>query len=320
MHAAAERRTSRWWIGLVAGAGAGFLALGVGGRLAMRWLALRQGQAPVLSLGGTITVLGAGVACGVGAAFLRSLLDRAPQLPLWARRALFALACLLVTLRGLHPVSARALAVFLPLVAGYVVLVELAWRRLGLGTAARPRREPDRPRRPFVATTVLAVAAAVAPITAASLGAQSPARTDSARVPARMPSVALPPALARVLRDYERAWRAGDARAVAALFAPDGLVLSNGRPPARGRQAIEATYAAQGGPLVLRALAFATADTVGYIIGAYGYADRGTPAAAVGQTPVPDLGKFTLTLRRERGGDGRWLIVSDMDNSNGRSP
>jgi len=30
----------------------------------------------------------------------------------------------------------------------------------------------------------------------------------------------------------------------------------------------------------------------------------------------PEDGKFTLTLRR--GADGRWLIMSDMDNSNRR--
>jgi ketosteroid isomerase-like protein len=30
----------------------------------------------------------------------------------------------------------------------------------------------------------------------------------------------------------------------------------------------------------------------------------------------PDIGKFTLTLRKDS--DGRWLIRSDMDNSNRR--
>ena len=29
-----------------------------------------------------------------------------------------------------------------------------------------------------------------------------------------------------------------------------------------------------------------------------------------------DVGKFTLTLRK--GSDGRWLIMSDMDNGNAR--
>lgn len=65
-----------------------------------------------------------------------------------------------------------------------------------------------------------------------------------------------------------------------------------------------ARYAGQGGgPLRLRALAYAPADSVGDIIGAYGYGDD-----------LADQGKFTLTLRRSAA--GRWLIASDMDNGN----
>ena len=128
---------------------------------------------------------------------------------------------------------------------------------------------------------------------------------DTAPAPA-LPSVPLPPELDRVLRDYERAWGAGDAAALAALFAEDGFVLQGGHPPVRGRTAIEAAYAGQGGgPLRLRALAAAASDTVGYIIGAYGYGDA-----------PGDMGKFTLTLRRAPGGP--WLIFSDMDNPSQR--
>jgi ketosteroid isomerase-like protein len=109
-----------------------------------------------------------------------------------------------------------------------------------------------------------------------------------------------------VLRDYESAWRARDAAALAALFAEDGFVLTGGSPPVRGRAAIEKAYTGAGGPLELRALAFATEGAIGYIVGGF--------AREKGQ---PDVGKFTLTLRR--GTDGRWLIFSDMDNSNQRS-
>lgn len=137
---------------------------------------------------------------------------------------------------------------------------------------------------------------------AAPLSAQTPGPASGA-APAPLPSVTLPPALDRVLRDYERAWRAGDAAALAALFAEDGFVLQGGRAPVRGRAAIQAAYAGQGGgPLRLRALASAVADTVGYIVGAYGYGDG-----------PGDQGKFTLTLRRAPG--GAWLIFSDMDNA-----
>lgn len=119
-----------------------------------------------------------------------------------------------------------------------------------------------------------------------------------------LPDVPLPAALDRVLRDYEQAWRRGDALALAALFAEDGLVLQSSQPPVRGRDAIRAAYAGQGGsPLRLRALAYSVDGNSGYIIGAYRY------GSAVG-----DAGKFTLTLKRS--GDGPWLIFSDMDNSN----
>ena len=121
--------------------------------------------------------------------------------------------------------------------------------------------------------------------------------------PTEFPSLALSPELERVLRDYEAAWRRGDAAGLAALFAEDGFVLQGGRAPVRGRAAIRAAYAGRGGrPLRLRALAAATADTLGYIVGVYGYGDDSG-----------DQGKFTLTLRRGPG--EQWLIFSDMDNA-----
>jgi ketosteroid isomerase-like protein len=121
--------------------------------------------------------------------------------------------------------------------------------------------------------------------------------------PQPLQSVTLPPELARVLTDYEKAWRAKDAAALARLFAEDGFVLGNGAPPVRGRAAIEKAYAGSGGPLVLRALAFATEGPVGYIIGAFAR-----------EPGAPDVGKFTLTLKKDAA--GKWLIVSDMDNGN----
>lgn len=119
------------------------------------------------------------------------------------------------------------------------------------------------------------------------------------------PSVALPAPLARVLSDYEVAWRNKDGAALAALFAEDGFVLSNGVPPVRGRARIQKHYEGQGGPLSLRALAFATEGSVGYIIGGFAR-----------QKGEPDVGKFTLTLRKDAG--DRWFIMSDMDNGNSR--
>jgi len=117
------------------------------------------------------------------------------------------------------------------------------------------------------------------------------------------PDVRLPPEFDRVLRAYEAAWKKHDAHGLAELFAADGFVLAPGHPPVRGRAAIERAYADAGGPLALRGIAFASENNVAYIIGAF--------ARHKGE---PDIGKFTLTLKRD--GKSRWLIVSDMDNSN----
>jgi ketosteroid isomerase-like protein len=137
------------------------------------------------------------------------------------------------------------------------------------------------------------------PVATSGLGQQSePAAVE-------IPSVNLPDALDRVLRDYEVAWRSRDADALASLFTGDGFVLSPGRPPVRGRDAIRQRYQGSGGELALRALAFGIEGSIAYIIGGY--------ARQMGE---PDIGKFTLTLRL--GEDGRWLIHSDMDNGNSR--
>jgi ketosteroid isomerase-like protein len=118
----------------------------------------------------------------------------------------------------------------------------------------------------------------------------------------RLPSVTLSPSVERVLRDYERAWQARDATALADLFAYDGFVLSNGAPPVRGRDAIRAEYAKAGGPLALRALEYRIDESTGYVIGAFGRSPGGE-----------DVGKFVLALVKGQG--GRWLIAADIDNS-----
>lgn len=136
---------------------------------------------------------------------------------------------------------------------------------------------------------------------AGPLLAQSP--PESAEV-TELPDAALPPDLDQVLRDYERAWRAGDAKGISSLFTEDGVLLQNHRPPIRGRPAIKAVYEGnRGSPLRLRAIAYAAGDTIGYIVGGYRYGDA-----------TQDMGKFTITLQRTRGKP--WLISSDMDSMN----
>lgn len=135
--------------------------------------------------------------------------------------------------------------------------------------------------------------------------AQTATATAAAPTPAPLPSVALPPELERVLRDYERAWAAKDTAALAGLFTPDGMALPNGFPPAPGAANIQAAYArGAGSPLFLRAIAFSTAQDLGYIIGGFAF-----------ESGKPDAGKFVLVLRKNA--DGKWRIIADMDNPNG---
>jgi uncharacterized protein (TIGR02246 family) len=117
------------------------------------------------------------------------------------------------------------------------------------------------------------------------------------------PSVNLPPELDRVLRDYERHWQASDGAALSMLFTEDGFIQRGG-PWLRGRDAIRTAYAQMArGELRLRAVGYAAADTVGYIVGAYRYGASTT-----------DGGKFVLALRRAPRGE--WKIAADLDAAN----
>jgi hypothetical protein len=121
--------------------------------------------------------------------------------------------------------------------------------------------------------------------------------------PEPLPPVALPAELERVLRDYERHWRNGNAHELAALFTEDGFVARRGG-WMRGRQALLDALQGTSSDLRLRAVAYAVDGGVGYIVGAYGYGDQSSSA---------DRGMFILTLRR--GAGGRWLIAADLDGA-----
>lgn len=122
-----------------------------------------------------------------------------------------------------------------------------------------------------------------------------------AQAPAPLPSVDLPPELDRVLRDYERHWKASNGAALSELFTGDGFIARG--PWIRGREAIRAAYSTlSGGDLRLRAVGYATSDTVGYIVGGFRYGDASI-----------DGGKFILALRRAPRGE--WKIAADLDAS-----
>lgn len=132
------------------------------------------------------------------------------------------------------------------------------------------------------------------------------AQTSTAPAAEAAPAaVTLPPALDRVLRDYEAAWRDGDGGRLASLFTPDGFAVQSGSPLARGPAAISRNITGPGGALQLTAYAYGVDGTVGYVVGGYRYP----------QTQGPG-GRFVLALKRQA--DGRWLIAADLDNSGPR--
>ena len=118
----------------------------------------------------------------------------------------------------------------------------------------------------------------------------------SCATPPGRASDALPARFEAILRSYEAAWQARDAAALTDLFTEDGWVMSSGRPPAHGHDAIAKRYQGSGGPLALRCLHWEQQGDLAIILGGYGRS-RGKP----------DSGKFTLTLRR--GEDGRLSLI-----------
>lgn len=119
-----------WFFGPLIGALIGLVVLGVGGRVAMRGIAMHDGAGGILTLQGTITVMLLGAASGAGGGIIRALLDIGDRLPNSVRFSLFAVTCLAITLRGLNPLDLTRIIYFLPLVALYAVSLKTAWQRL----------------------------------------------------------------------------------------------------------------------------------------------------------------------------------------------
>jgi hypothetical protein len=111
------------------GTALGTVILGVGGRIAMRFIALKTTGASGFSLGGTMTVvfLGAvsGAVAGATLALTRATLARwsgVPTLVYWA-------LLLAITLQGLRPLDPVRVAWFLPLVVLLGVLLQVSTRK-----------------------------------------------------------------------------------------------------------------------------------------------------------------------------------------------
>jgi ketosteroid isomerase-like protein len=110
-------------------------------------------------------------------------------------------------------------------------------------------------------------------------------------------------AVEAVLRAYEAAYNAHDAKALAAVHAEDGGYYVASGEPVRGRPALEAFWAKSAGKdLQLTSEAFATSGDVGWVVGTW----------RSGNAANAPHGRFVLGLRRNTA--GQFEIVVDLNN------
>jgi uncharacterized protein (TIGR02246 family) len=111
---------------------------------------------------------------------------------------------------------------------------------------------------------------------------------------------------------FARAVVAGDARAVAAMFAPDGYELPPGQPAVKGRPSIEQRYRAFFNSRV-KVAAFTISPIASSIEGDVAY-DVGTYLQRLslpdGKT-IDDVGKYIVILKRTQ---GEWKIAYSTYN------
>jgi hypothetical protein len=105
-----------WLAGLLLGTLLGAFILGVGGRVAMRLIAVATSGTGSFSIGGTVTVIALGALSGAVGALLLLGTNRFLRRHRLIGFLVFWTALLLLTLRGLRPLDPLRLALFLPLV------------------------------------------------------------------------------------------------------------------------------------------------------------------------------------------------------------
>jgi len=111
--------------------------------------------------------------------------------------------------------------------------------------------------------------------------------------------------------NWAKAYNGGDAKAVAALYAEDAVLLPPGAPAVRGRAAIEAFFAKDiaGTKAAGAVLALNPKTDVG-VSGNMGW-ESGTYTASV-KGAVVEAGKF-LSVSQKKG--GKWLYLRDTWNA-----
>lgn len=124
---------------IVAGAAAGAILLGGGGRLAMFLFAVATGRPPVFTLGGALNVVFAGAIVGVVGGLLLALIRRwLPGRP-WVRGVSFGVLCYLVAIPGFRPPTPLVFGLFAPLFVAYGMAT--VWAHQRLSSAPRSNEE-----------------------------------------------------------------------------------------------------------------------------------------------------------------------------------
>lgn len=121
--------------------------------------------------------------------------------------------------------------------------------------------------------------------------------------------------IARIAREFANHARSRNADSAAAWFAPDAIVLVNGAPPVKGREAIREFYDQFFQAMPIRDMTFTTEEvTVSGDIAI----ETGSSSLVVGgpgqATPVTVAGKYLAVWKRQP--DGRWLLWRHSPSSN----
>jgi len=110
------------------GAAIGIPLLGVAGRILMRVIAHWEGRVPVLTAGGTFTVIFAGTMFGLTAGTVHGLLMRFVRNGV-VRNILFAIIAVLFTWRAVNVLLPRPRLMFVALTLVYAIALELVMNR-----------------------------------------------------------------------------------------------------------------------------------------------------------------------------------------------
>ena len=126
-----------WIVGLSAGTVLGAIFLGIGGRLAMRGIALAEGRMPLFTPEGSLAVVLLGAITGAIVASLFLL----ARVFFPSRRVLrvlfFWIVTLAVVLRGVSPLTLINVMWFVPLFLAHGSLLNLYWCRVHLTRRTR---------------------------------------------------------------------------------------------------------------------------------------------------------------------------------------